>query len=122
MSYSALCDLNSKYDIIKLHDICHNPKCKFQKQNTSTARQFQLDGGSIKKKLKSIFRVTRVPWNKFLKPTLNTLAPVISMAVGAKSNNPQVGQATTYILKSISDGKTLPLTDLNVNGLRLKVM
>ena len=44
------------------------------------------------------------------------------MAVGAKSKNPKVGQATTNILKSISRGKILSLTDLHGNGLRLKVM
>ena len=33
-------------------------------------------------------------WDKFLKPTLNTLAPFISMAVGVKNKNPRVGQAT----------------------------
>ena len=44
------------------------------------------------------------------------------MPVTAKTKNPKVGQATTNILKSISGGKTLSLTDLHGNGLRLKVM
>ena len=44
------------------------------------------------------------------------------MAVSAKNKTPQVGQATTNILKSISVGKILSLTDLLGNGLRLKVM
>ena len=44
------------------------------------------------------------------------------MAVRAKTKNPKVGQATADILKSISGGKTLSLTDVYGNGLRLKVM
>ena len=44
------------------------------------------------------------------------------MAVSAKTKNPKVGQATTNILKSISGGKILSLTDMHGNGLRLKVM
>ena len=44
------------------------------------------------------------------------------MAVSAKTKNPKVGQATAKILKSMSGGKILSLTDLHGNGLRLKVM
>ena len=44
------------------------------------------------------------------------------MAVGAKSKNKKVGQAATKVLKSISRGKILSLTDLDGNGLRLNVM
>ena len=39
------------------------------------------------------------------------------MAVSAKTKNPKVGQTTTNILKSISGGKILPLTDLPGNGI-----
>ena len=42
--------------------------------------------------------------------------------IGAKSKNQKVGQATTNILKSISGGKVISLTDMHGNGLRLKVM
>ena len=31
MSSSAYCDINSKGDILKLHDKCPNPKCNCQK-------------------------------------------------------------------------------------------
>ena len=44
------------------------------------------------------------------------------MAVSAKTKNPKIGQATTSILKSISGGKILSLTDMHGNGLRLEVM
>ena len=44
------------------------------------------------------------------------------MAVSAGTKNPQIGKATSDILKSISGCKILSLTDLHGNGLRLKVM
>ena len=44
------------------------------------------------------------------------------MAVSAKTKNPKVGEAATNILKSISAGNFLSLTDMHGNGLRLKVM
>ena len=44
------------------------------------------------------------------------------MAASAKTKNPKKGQATTNILKSISGGKILLLTDMHGHGLRLKVM
>ena len=122
MSSSAWCDLNKNCTVLKLHDFCHNPKCKCQKQLTFTPQQFQLEGGSIKSKLQKIFRGTQTAWSKFLKPTINTLAPVIGMAVGAKSKNAKVGAATTNILKSLTGGKILSLTDMHGRGLRLKVM
>ena len=122
MSNSAWCDLIKNCTVLKLHDMCHNPKCKCQKQITFSPNQFQLEGGSIKNKLKSIFRGLQTAWNKFLKPALNATAPFIGMAVSAKTKNPKVGQATTNILKSISGGKILSLTDMHGGGLRLKVM
>ena len=85
-------------------------------------RQFQLEGGLIKRKLKSILRGTKIAWDSFRKPTTNTLAPVIGMAVSAKTKNPKVGAATTNILKSISGGKILSLTDMHGRGSRLKIM
>ena len=44
------------------------------------------------------------------------------MAAAAKSKISKVGQATTMILKTISDGKILNLTDMYAHGLRLKVL
>ena len=122
MSDSALCDLNKNCTVLKLHDMCHNPKCKCQKQVTFTPKQLQLEGGSIKSKLKSIFKGTEKMWNKFLKPAVNVAAPFIGMAVGAKTKNPKNAQATTNKLKGLSAAKVLSLTDMHGNGLRLKVM
>ena len=122
MSNSAWCDLNKNCTVLKLHNFCHNPKCKCQKMITFTPNQFQLEGGSIKSKLQKIFRGTQTAWNKFLKPAINASAPFIGMAVGAKTKNPKVAAATTNILKSINGGNILSLTDMHGNGLRLKVM
>ena len=44
------------------------------------------------------------------------------MAVSAETKNPMVGQATANILKSLSGGWFLCLTDLHGNGLCLKVL
>ena len=44
------------------------------------------------------------------------------MAVGAKSKNKQVGAATTNLLKSLTGGKILSLTDMQGHGLKLKAM
>ena len=122
MSNSAWCDLNKKCTVLKLHDMCHNPKCKCQKQITFSPKQFQLEGAGFKNTIKKLFKASQTAWNKFLKPAVNIAAPFIGMAVGAKSKSPKIGQATTNILKSISGGKILSLTDMNGRGLRLKVM
>ena len=85
--------------------------------------QYMLEAGSIKSTLQKNFRGTQTAWNEFLKPAINATAPFIGMAVSDKTKNPKVGQATTNILKSISDGKILSLTDMHSGtGLRLKVM
>ena len=122
MSNSAWCDLNKKYTVLKLHDMCHNDKCNCQKMITFSPNQFQLEGAGFKNTMKKIFKGSQTAWNKFLQPAVNIAAPFIGMAVGAKTKNPKVAAATTNILKSISGGKILSLTDMHGRGLRLKVM
>ena len=123
MSNSAWFDLNNNCTVLKLHDMCHNPKCKCQKMITFTPNQFQLDGGSIKNKLKSIFRGTKTAWDKFIKPGLKMATPLISAAVAAKTKNPQSVQVAKSILKSLTGGKILSLTDMHSGaGLILRVM
>ena len=90
--------------------------------NYLTPNQFQLEVGSVKSNLQNFFKGTQIALNKFLKPAINATAPFRGMAVSAKTKNPEVGPATTNILKSISEGKILSLTDFHGNGLRLKVM
>ena len=102
--------------------MCNNPKCKCQKQITFSPNHFQLEGAGFKNTMKKIFKGSQTAGKKFLKPTINTLAPVIGMAVGAKRKNKQVGAATTKILKSLTGGKILSLTDTHGRGLRLRVM
>ena len=46
--------------------------------------------------------------------------PILSAAVAAKTNNPQSAQVTNSILKSLTGGRVLNLTDMHGNGLRLK--
>ena len=121
MSNSACCDLNSKGDILKLHDKCPNPKCNCQKLIPFTPRQYMIEGGSVKTKLQSNNEYTEKAWSEFLKPAFNIASPYIGVAVSAIKKNPKTGQATTNILKIISGGKILSLTDLHGNGLRLKV-
>ena len=89
---------------------------------TFSPNQFQLEGGSIKNKLKSIFRGSKTAWDKFLKPALKIATPIISAGVAMKTKNPQSAQVTNNILKSLTGGKVLSLTDMHGNGLRLKVM
>ena len=50
MSNSAWCELNKNCTVLKLHDICHNPKCKDTafKQITFSPSQYMLEGGSKK--------------------------------------------------------------------------
>ena len=122
ISNSAWTDLNSQGNVLKLHDKCPNPKCNCQKIITFTPQQYMLEGSSIKSKLQKIFKGAQAAWNKFLKPAVNVAAPFIGMAVGAKTKTPKVAAATTNILKSISGGKSLSLTDIHGTGLRLKVM
>ena len=123
MSNSAWTDLNSNGKILKLHDTCPNPKCGCQKIITFTPHQYMLEGGSIKSKLQKIFKGTKTAWDKFIKPGLKMATPLISTAVAARTKNPQSAQVTNSILKSLTGGKILSLTDMHSGaGLRLRVM
>ena len=121
MSNSARTDLNSKGNMLKFHDKCRNPKCGCQKIITFTPHQYMPECGSIKSKLPKNFRGTQTAWKKFIKPGLKMATPLTSAAVAAKKN-PQSVQVTNSILKSLTGGKILGLTDMHGNGLRLKVM
>ena len=122
MTNSAWCDLNKNCTVLNLHYMCHNPKCKCQKQITFSPRQFQLEGSGFKNTMKKIFKGSQTASNKFLKPALKIATPIISAGVAMKTKNPQSAQVTSNILKSLTGGKILSLTDMHGNGLRLKVM
>ena len=85
MSNSVYCDLNSKRDMLKVTAICPNVKCICQKQNSFIPRQFQIEGIGYKDTRKRLLKGSQIAWDNFLKPAVNTLAPVIGTAVGAKS-------------------------------------
>ena len=122
MSNSAWCDLNKNCTVLKLHDMCHNPKCICQKQITFSRNQFQLEGGGFKNTMKKIFKGSQTAWKNIIRPGLKMATPLISAAVAAKTKNPQSAQVTNSILKSLTGGKILSLTDMLGNGLRLKVL
>ena len=123
MSNSAWCDLNSKGEILKLHDKCPNLKCIFQKNITFKPHQYMLEGGSIKSKLQKIFRGRKKAWDSFITPGLKMATPLISAAIAAKTKNRQSAQIAKNILKSLTSGKILSLTDVHSGfGLRLRVM
>ena len=122
ISNSAWTDLNSQGNILKLHDKCPDPKCGCQKIITFTPHQCMLQGGSIKSKLQKIFRGSKKAWDNFIIPGLKMATPLISAAVAAKTKKLQSAQVTSNILKSLTGGKILSLTDMHGNGLHLKVM
>ena len=122
MSNSAWSDLNSKGNILKLHDKCPNPKCKCQKIITFTPHQYMPEGGSIKSKLQITFRGTKKAWDSFIKTGLKMATPLISAAVAAKVKNFQSAQVTNGIIKPLTSGQILSLFDMHGRGLRLKVM
>ena len=97
MSNSAWCDLNKNCTVLKLHDMCHNPKCKCQKQITFSPNQFQLEGNGFKNTMKKMFKGSQTAWNKFLKPALKIATPIISAGVAMKTKNPQSAQVTSNI-------------------------
>ena len=70
-----------------------------------------------------IFKGSQTAWNKlFRKPALKIATPIISAGVAMKTKNPQSSQVTSNILKSLTGGKILSLTDMHGRGLRLNVM
>ena len=99
-----------------------NPECGCQKIITFTPHQYMLEGGSIKSKIQKILKGTQTAWNIFIKPGLKMATPLLSAAVAAKTENPQSAQVTNSILKSLTVGKILSLTDIHGRGLRLKVI
>ena len=89
MSKSHWSDLNSKGNILKLHDKCPNPKCNYRKIFTFTPHQYMLEGGSIKSKLQKFFGGMKKAWDSFIQPGLKMATLLISAAVAAETENPQ---------------------------------
>ena len=72
--------------------------------------------------MQEIFRGIQIAWNKFIEPSLKLASPIISAAVAAKKKNPQSAPITSNIIKSLTGGKILSLTDMHGNELTLEVM
>ena len=85
MSNSAWCDLNKNCTVLKLHDMCHNPKCVCQKQITFSPNQFQLEGAGLKNTMKKKFKGSQSACNKFLNPALKIASPIISAGFAMKT-------------------------------------
>ena len=96
MSNSAWCDLNKKCTVLKLHDMCYNPKCKSQKQITFSSNQFQLEGAGFKNTMKKIFKGTQSAWNNFLKPAINVSARLYVYRNGRRSQNKKFKSCSSY--------------------------
>ena len=122
MPNSAWCDLNKNCTVLKLRDMCHNPKYNCQKQSTFSPKQFQLEGNGFENTIKKIFQGSQAACNRFLKPALKIASPIVSAGVGMKKKNPQSAHATSNVLKSLTGCKILLLSDMHGRGLRLKVM
>ena len=58
-------------------------------------------------------------WSSFIELGLKIATPIVSAAVAAKIKNLQSVELTSNILKSLTGGKTLSLTDMQGNGWRL---
>ena len=80
--------------------------------NFFTPKQYIFEVAGFENTIRNFFKGPQTAWNKFLKPAVNVAAPFIGMALSAKTKKPKVGQPTTNILKSISGGNVLSLTDI----------
>ena len=121
MSNLSWCDLKNKSNPLKLHD-CVQFYVGMSETNYFHPKQFQLKGLAVENTMNTNFKGSQKFWDSFPKPAVNTKPPVIGMAVGAKSKNPEACQGSTSFLKSVSGGKILLLTDMHGQGLRLRVM
>ena len=65
MSNSAWCDWNKNCTVLKLYHMCHNPKCKCQKQITSSPNQFQLEGAGFENTMKRNLNAAKQPGPNF---------------------------------------------------------
>ena len=124
VSKAAWTDLNKDYTVLTLPDKCPKSRCNCQKQFflLFTFEQYELESSGFRSKMKKIFKRAEKMWNISFKPGLKIPTPIFSAAVAAKTRSPQAAQTTSNILKSISAGKTLSLTDMHGNRIRLKVM
>ena len=122
MGKSAWCDLKKDGILWNLLDMCLNSKCNCQKQVNFTPKQLQLEGNGYKNTMRKTIDGSQKVWDKLSKAAVNTLAPVIGMAVGAK----RASQATTKKLSRryfrADQEERFSLIDMHWIGLRLRVL
>ena len=62
MSNSGWFDSTKNCTVLKLHDMCHNPKCNCQKHITFTPKQYMLEGigfvNTMEKKIANSLKYT----------------------------------------------------------------
>ena len=56
---SNWCNLNRNFTVLKVHDLCHNPKCNCQKQFTFTPKQYMLEGDGFRNTMEKLFKVVK---------------------------------------------------------------
>ena len=99
--------MNSKGNLLKVHDVCPNPKCRCQKQIIFTPNQKHFEKTGYEDKRRNFFKGTQTAWNKFINLGLQIVTPLTSAAVTATTENPQTVQETNKSFKSIGACKTL---------------
>ena len=122
VSNSAWCDSNKFFTVLKLHDMCHNPKCNCQKLISSTPTHFHFEHNGFENTMKKRFKGTEKMWNNFIKLGFKIATPIISAGVAAKTKKPQSAQIISHILKSLTGGSVPNLTDEHGHKLRVKVL
>ena len=93
-----------QWTILNIFDKCPNIKRECQKQITLIPEIFELECNGSKNKVKLMFKRTAKAWNKFLNLAVTVAAPFIGIAVGDKTENHKLDQATTNKQKSITGG------------------
>ena len=83
--------MTKKVHLLKKHGMSYNPKNESQKQLTFTPKQIMLEVSGFQRKIPKTFEGTQNAWGSFLKPAVDTLAPVMATAVGAKNKIPEFG-------------------------------
>ena len=61
-----------------------------------------LEGNGFKNEFKDIFDIIEKTWNKSARKAVSVGAPFIGRAVGAKTKDFKIGEATSSTLKSVS--------------------
>ena len=78
-------DLILDCTVLKLLDMCGSSGLKCRKQLNFSPKNYMLEGGSIRSKLKKALRGIEKAWNSFFKPALKIASPYIGMPASTKT-------------------------------------